>query len=108
MFKRNWNLDYTCQDYEYAFFIRGMGLFFIRLSIDRKGGLIGVVQMVNSTESAKQFTYALKVGSGPQGACYNAVVRVYLYKLYITFFLSNLYGYIFSNKVTIFITLVIN
>ncbi|XP_014483241.1 PREDICTED: E3 ubiquitin-protein ligase sina isoform X2 [Dinoponera quadriceps] len=75
IFKQNWNLEYTSEDYDYAFFIKGMGLFFLHLAVDHKGGLIGAVQMVNSNEAARQFVYALKVGGGPQGVRYSAEVK---------------------------------
>lgn len=105
-FRQAWSLEYTLQDYDHVFFIRGMGLFFLHLSIDHKGSLKATVQIVNCNEAAKQFTYALKVGSGSQGVRYSAAVRVYLYKSYINF-LSNLCvcGCIFLNRITIFITL---
>lgn len=86
MFKQNLTLEYTLREYNYAFSIRGMGLFFLYLSVDFKGNLFGAVHIVNCSEAAKQFMYTLKVGSGPQGVCYSAAVRVHLYKLYITVF----------------------
>lgn len=63
------------QDFNYAFFIRGMGLFFLHLSVDHKGGLLGTTHIVNSNEVARQFAYTLKVGNGPQGVRYMASVR---------------------------------
>ncbi|XP_011139628.1 putative E3 ubiquitin-protein ligase SINAT1 isoform X2 [Harpegnathos saltator] len=75
IFNKTWNLEYMSQDLDFAFFIRGMGLFFLYLSINHKGGLIGAVQIVNCNEAAKQFIYTLKVGSGPQGVRYSTVVK---------------------------------
>lgn len=108
IFKQSWDLDYTSQDYDYAFFIRGMGLFFFHMSIDKKGGLIGSVHMVNSNEAAKQFTYALRVGSGPQGVSYSAAVRVHLYCNCTLLFLSNLYvdADFQTGNVTVLMTLI--
>ncbi|GAB1866758.1 Tyrosine kinase receptor Cad96Ca [Camponotus japonicus] len=61
VFKKKWSLDYHFhQNYDFAFHIKKMGLFFLNVSIDGRGNLTAFVQIVNCTAVSKQYIYTLK------------------------------------------------
>lgn len=70
------------RDYDYAFHIKEMGLFFLNVSITHKGDLVAYVQIVNCTTVSKQFVYTFEA-IGTYNASYTGPVRSYLF--YIIF-----------------------
>ncbi|XP_050460112.1 uncharacterized protein LOC126856001 [Cataglyphis hispanica] len=75
VFKRKWNLEYVQnRDYDYAFHIKEMGLFFLNVSITHKGDLIAYVQIVNCTTVSKQFVYIFEA-IGTYNASYTGPVK---------------------------------
>ncbi|KYQ57659.1 putative E3 ubiquitin-protein ligase sinah, partial [Trachymyrmex zeteki] len=60
--RRQWNLEYILQrDYDFAFHIKEMGLFFLNISINHMGDLMACLQIVNCIAVCKQFTYTFEV-----------------------------------------------
>lgn len=61
VFKKKWSLEYILnRDYDFAFHIKEMGLFFLNVTIDHKGDLIAFVQIVNCMAVSKQFVYTFE------------------------------------------------
>jgi len=96
--KKKWSLEYILdRDYDFAFYIKEMGLFFLNISINQMGDLIAFLQIVNCIAVCKQFTYtfeAIKAFTytfepiGTFNTSYNGPVRSYplLYKKHVHFF----------------------
>ncbi|KAG5312349.1 SINAL ligase, partial [Acromyrmex insinuator] len=73
--RRKWDLDYILdRDYDFAFHIKEMGLFFLNISINRMGDLMAFLQIVNCIAVCKQFTYIFEV-IGEFNASYNGQVK---------------------------------
>ncbi|XP_018349450.1 PREDICTED: uncharacterized protein LOC108752831 [Trachymyrmex septentrionalis] len=73
--RRKWDLEYILdRDYDFAFHIKEMGLFFLNISINRMGGLMASLQIVNCIAVCKQFTYIFEV-IGELNASYNGQVK---------------------------------
>ncbi|KAL0112156.1 hypothetical protein PUN28_011917 [Cardiocondyla obscurior] len=65
MFKKQWSLEFTRnQNYDYAFHVKGMGLFFLIISINHMFDLSASLQIVNCGLVCKQFTYTLETNTG--------------------------------------------
>lgn len=76
VFKRNLDLEYyQNQYYDFAFLVKGMGLFFFNVSIHRTGDLTANIQIVNCINVSKQFTYKLEIGKGYNKVQHSDVVR---------------------------------
>ncbi|XP_011863568.1 PREDICTED: uncharacterized protein LOC105559681 isoform X2 [Vollenhovia emeryi] len=75
--QKNWNLEYIYnRDYDFAFHIKEMGLFFLNISINQTGDLTAFLQIVNCIAVCKQFTYTFEavggfdaIYSGPVKSC---------------------------------------
>lgn len=78
MLNKQWNLEYVInRDYDFAFHIKEMGLFFLNVSINQMGDLIGSLQIVNCIAVAKQFMYTFEaVGAFNSSGTYNGPVRL--------------------------------
>ncbi|XP_012529543.1 uncharacterized protein LOC105832819 [Monomorium pharaonis] len=75
--KKRWNLEYILnQDYDFAFHIKEMGLFFLNVSISQIGDLTAFLEIVNCIAVAKQFTYTFEaVGAFNASGSYNGPVK---------------------------------
>lgn len=77
------------RDYDFAFYIKEMGLFFLNISINQMGDLIAFLQIVNCNSVCRQFTYTFETIGG-FNTSYSGPVRlypllfVYLYKALIS------------------------
>lgn len=61
IFKKKWSLEYILnRDYDFAFHIKEMGLFFLNVTISQIGDLIASVQIVNCVDVSKQFVYTFE------------------------------------------------
>ncbi|XP_072742491.1 uncharacterized protein [Anoplolepis gracilipes] len=77
IFKEKWSLEYVLnRDYDFAFHIKEMGLFFLNVTLNHVGDLIAFVQIVNCITVSKQFVYTFEaVGTfntfytGPVKSC---------------------------------------
>ncbi|XP_024878736.1 uncharacterized protein LOC112459066 [Temnothorax curvispinosus] len=73
--KKKWTLEYILnRDYDFAFHIKEMGLFFLNISINQMGDLMGFLQIVNHISVSKQFTYTFEA-IGTFNATYNGPVK---------------------------------
>ncbi|XP_071638215.1 uncharacterized protein [Temnothorax longispinosus] len=73
--KKKWTLEYILnRDYDFAFHIKEMGLFFLNISINQMGDLMGFLQIVNHISVCKQFTYTFEA-IGTFNATYNGPVK---------------------------------
>lgn len=79
IFQKKWHLEYIInRDYDFAFHIKDMGLFFLNVSINSVGDLVGLVQIVNCTAVSRQFTYTLEVVA-PRRIYYTGPVRLMIF-----------------------------
>lgn len=53
-----------------------MGLFFLKVAVNHKGGLIAYIQIVNCMTVSKQFVYTFEA-TGSYNASYTGPVRLY-------------------------------
>ncbi|KAM0737162.1 putative E3 ubiquitin-protein ligase sinah [Formica fusca] len=75
VFKKKWDLEYIInRDYDYAFHIKEMGLFFLKVAVNHKGGLIAYIQIVNCMTVSKQFVYTFEA-TGSYNASYTGPVK---------------------------------
>lgn len=65
------------RDYDFAFHIKEMGLFFLNISINQMGDVMASLQIVNCIAVGKQFIYTFEA-IGAYNASYNGPVRLYL------------------------------
>ncbi|XP_077263961.1 uncharacterized protein LOC143898389 [Temnothorax americanus] len=73
--KKKWTLEYILnRDYDFAFHIKEMGLFFLNISINPMGDVMGFLQIVNSISVCKQFTYTFEA-IGTSNGTYNGPVK---------------------------------
>lgn len=56
-----------------------MGIFFLIVSIDDKGDLYGSLQIANSKENSKQFSYCLEILSTDCCTCYKGQVTKFFF-----------------------------
>ncbi|KYN00365.1 putative E3 ubiquitin-protein ligase sinah, partial [Cyphomyrmex costatus] len=69
--QKKWGLEYILnRDYDFAFHIKEMGLFFLNISINHMGDLMASLQIVNCIAVCKQFTYTFEA-IGALNASYN-------------------------------------
>lgn len=77
VFKRQWSLEYISnRDYDFAFHIKEMGLFFLNITINQAGDLMATIQIVNCNDVGKQFFYTLNA-VGTLNACYTGQVKLF-------------------------------
>ncbi|KAL6260640.1 hypothetical protein P5V15_008160 [Pogonomyrmex californicus] len=75
IFKKKWNLEYIVnRDYDFAFHIKEMGLFFLNISINQIGDLMASLQLVNCIAVCKQFMYTFEA-IGTINAYYSGQVK---------------------------------
>ncbi|XP_018397879.1 PREDICTED: uncharacterized protein LOC108775914 [Cyphomyrmex costatus] len=73
--QKKWGLEYILnRDYDFAFHIKEMGLFFLNISINHMGDLMASLQIVNCIAVCKQFTYTFEA-IGALNASYNGQVK---------------------------------
>ncbi|XP_071637303.1 uncharacterized protein [Temnothorax longispinosus] len=73
--KKKWTLKYILnRDYDFAFHIKEMGLFFLNISINQMGDVMGFLQIANSISVCKQFTYTFEA-IGTSNGTYNGPVK---------------------------------
>lgn len=73
--RKNWDLEYILnRDYDFAFHIREMGLFFLNISINQMGDMSASLQIANCIAVCKQFTYTFEA-VGRVTSSFNGLVR---------------------------------
>ena len=75
VYSRHWEIDHLSNiEFDLAFFIPEMGIFFLITSIDSCGNFIGNIQIVNNNTNARQFTYKIEIKGNNRTGCYENFV----------------------------------